>query len=462
MDSTLVSFVRALRSAGAEPSTSETIDAARAVALVGYGDRAELKAALGMALAKSDEEKRIHDKVFDLYFTPLSQARPQAPTNLEYTKRLTERGLTGSTEIDLLLNLATNALSDAADPDGATSGHDLRMALTRAADAVEVNNIRFDTQSAWFERRMLDHLGIAALESRLAQQIGNDSPESQAEVRALTEARHLLQREARAVVQHRFELFGEPATEAFMTEVAVNRPLGRMAPAEMQRIKIAVARMAKKLASRQTRRQRQKLRGQLDIRRTMRANAGHDGTPFRLAFKHRRRHKPRIVAICDMSRSVASQAPFLLMFLYALHEAVDDLRTFAFSNKLKDVSALLETQSLDEAMALILKLVGNGATDCGQVWLDLHDRHWDPIDRRTTVIVLGDGRSNGADPRLDLFAALAGLAKRVVWLCPEPQGRWGSGDSDMLRYRPFCTSLSHCATALDLEHALDETFESYR
>jgi uncharacterized protein with von Willebrand factor type A (vWA) domain len=372
---------------------------------------------------------------------------------------LSKWGLTGNTEIDSLLNLATSALSDAADPNGATSGHELSVALTRAADAVDVNSIRFATQSAWFERRMLDYLGIAALESRLSQQIGDDSPESQAEVRALTETRHLLQREARAVVQRRFELFGEPATEAFMTEIAVNRALGRMAPAEMQRMKIAVARMAKKLATRQARRQRQKLRGQVDVRRTMRANAGHDGVPFKLAFKYRRHRKPRIVAICDMSRSVASQAPFLLMFLYALHDAVDDLRTFAFSNKLQDVSAL---QSLDAAMDLILKLVGNGATDYGQVWLDLHDRHWDTIDRLTTVIVLGDGRSNGANPRLDLFATLIGLAKRVVWLCPEPQGRWGSGDSDMLRYRPFCTSMSHCATALDPEHALDETFKSYR
>ena len=92
MDSTLVSFVRALRSAGAEPSTSETIDAARAVALIGYGDRAALKAALGMALAKSNEEKQIHDKVFDLYFTPPSQVRPQAPTSPEYRKRSERMG----------------------------------------------------------------------------------------------------------------------------------------------------------------------------------------------------------------------------------------------------------------------------------------------------------------------------------------------------------------------------------
>ena len=117
MDSTLVSFVRALRSAAAEPSTSETIDAARAVALIGYGYRVALKATLGMALAKSDEEKRIHDQVFDLYFASPSQVRPQAPTNLEYTKRLRARGLTGNTEIDSLLNLASNTLSDAGDPE---------------------------------------------------------------------------------------------------------------------------------------------------------------------------------------------------------------------------------------------------------------------------------------------------------------------------------------------------------
>ena len=119
MDSTLVSFVRALRSAGAEPSTSETIDAARCRALIGYGDRVALKATLGMALAKSDEEKRIHDQVFDLYFASPSQVRPQAPRRslqIHETPRA-HRGLTGNTEIDLLLNLASNTLSDAGDPE---------------------------------------------------------------------------------------------------------------------------------------------------------------------------------------------------------------------------------------------------------------------------------------------------------------------------------------------------------
>lgn len=443
MDRILAGFVRALRAAGAEASTAETIDAARALALVGYADRAGLKAALGLVLAKSEDEKQIHDQVFDLYFgRPPAAATEQAAAPLR----------TGDAEVDALLALAQ--------PGPAGQGGDaLAAALERAATSAGVDEIRFATQTGYYARQTLDALGIAPLEARIAAQRAN--PEAQAEVQALEAARDQLRRQARAVVQQRYAIFGKPATEAFMTEVVVTRALGRMAPAEMERMKAAVARMARKLAARHARRQRVELRGQLDLRRTMRANAGHDGVPVTLAFKHRRRDKPRIVAVCDVSGSVASHVRFLLLFLYALHDAVGDLRSFAFSNRLQDVAEPLEKLPFDDAMALILKEVGNGSTDYGQAWVDLHDRHWDAIDRRTTVIVLGDGRSNGSDPRLDLFAELAGRAKRVVWLCPEAEGRWGTGDSAMLQYRPYCTSMSHCATAADLERTLDEALEAY-
>ncbi len=443
MDSILAGFVRALRAAGAEASTAETIDAARALALVGYADRDGLKAALGLVLAKSEDEKQIHDEVFDLYFgrpQPVDMAQTPAPLR------------TGDAEVDALLDLA----QPGADGQG---GDALAAALARAAARAGVDEIRFATQTGYYTRQTLDALGTAPLEARLAAL--RAEPEAQAEVQALEMARDQLRRQARAVVQQRYAVFGKPATEAFMTEVVVHRALGRMAPAEMERMKAAVARMARKLAARHARRQRVELRGQLDLRRTMRANAGHDGVPVTLAFKHRRRDKPRIVAVCDVSGSVASHVRFLLLFLYALHDAVGDLRSFAFSNRLQDVAEPLEKLPFDDAMALILKEVGNGSTDYGQAWVDLHDRHWDAIDRRTTVIVLGDGRSNGSDPRLDLFAELASRAKRVVWLCPEAEGRWGTGDSAMLQYRPYCTSMSHCATAADLERTLDEALEAY-
>jgi hypothetical protein len=77
------------------------------------------------------------------------------------------------------------------------------------------------------------------------------------------------------------------------------------------------------------------------------------------------------------------------------------------------------------------------------------------------VLILGDGRSNNGNPRLDLMQELADKAKRVVWLCPEPVHSWGSGDSCMLQYRPYCTYAGHVATAIDIERAIDEMLSAY-
>ncbi len=454
MDSILAGFVRALRAAGAESSTAETLDAARAVALVGYADRETLKASLAVALAKSEEDKQICDRVFDLYFQPppLDAKAPAEPSPGEAGggEPAAPDARTGDAAVDALLDLA----------DGEAGA--LAAALARAGQRAGVDDIRFASQTAYLTRQVLEGLGIAAIESRM-QRAGGAAGDAAdpAQAQALATARDRLQRHARRFVEQRYALYGRPATEAFMTEVAVHRPLGRMSPPDMDRMKTAVARMAKRLAARHSHRQRILLRGQLDFRRTMRANAGHDGVPFELHHKHRRRDKPRIVVVCDVSGSVRAHVRFLLLFLYALQGTVADLRSFAFSHALQDVARPLQTLPFDDAMALILSEVGGGGTDYGQAWVDLHERHWNCIGRRTTVLVLGDGRSNGSDPRLDLFEEMANRAKRVVWLCPEPPGRWGSGDSAMLAYRPHCTHVSHCATAGDLERAIDEALSAY-
>lgn len=473
MDRTLAGFVRALRAAGADASTAEALDAARTVALMGYADRATLKAALGVVLAKSEAEKSLHDEVFELYFQPPARAE-QRPSD-DGTGPADEAAgtqaplQTGDAELDALLALVASAQSgdrsEGGDDDGsAEPGAALTAALQRAAQAVGVDDIRFSSQTAYLSRRMLELMGIAPLEARLLARLGEPGAAALAEAQALNAARDTLQRHARALVEQRFELFGKPATDAFLTEVAVNRQLGhtgRMSPPDIGRMKVAVARMARRLAIKHSQRRRIKLHGQLDFRRTLRSSAGHDGVPFKLFFKTRRRDKPRLVVVCDVSASVAPHVRFLLMFLYALQGAVTDLHTFAFSNRLMDVAAPLERLPFDDAIELIVREVGSGATDYGAAWQDLHDRHWQAIDRRTTVLVLGDGRSNGGDPRLDLFTELANRAKRLVWLCPEPPGRWGTGDSCMLQYRPHCTHASHVATAADLERAIDEALEAY-
>jgi hypothetical protein len=451
MERVLTNYIRALRTAGAAVSPAEALDAARTLALVGYGERAVLKESLSLVLAKTVEEKEIHDQLFELYFSRAAGASPPTPS-------LPKPGAGGTPDGEGAETSGADAMLDLAgggDPDR------LAEALERAAAAAGVDDIRFASQGAYFARRMLEALGVEELEKRLMDRLGTRTDEAQAEAQALMDARAALTRQARALVDRRFEVFGRAATENFMNGAVSARQIDQLGPRDMERMKVLVAKMARRLAVRHSRRRKVRDRGHLDLRRTLRANAGHDGVPFDLVLKRKHRDRPKIVAICDVSGSVAAYVRFLLMFLYALNETVTDLGAFAFSSELLDVAEPLKSMDFESAMDRIIMDLGSGGTDYGQALADLRDHHWEQIDRRTTVLILGDGRSNHTDPRLDIFAEMADRARRVVWLCPEPPGRWGSGDSCIPRYEPFCTHLSHCATALDIERALDEVLMAY-
>jgi uncharacterized protein len=462
MERTLTDFIRALRAAGAPVSSAEAIDAANALALIGFDDRQRMKDAFGLVLAKSEEEKLIHDQMFETFFRR-KPAKVSDSSSTQEKAAKAEQSQDGS-------STPSDESGSAEQKSGSLSFRELALsadrervaaAIERAGAAAGVDDIRFSTQQAFFVRQMLDHLGVEAFDQELSAKMGDPKRKAQAVVKKLSEARAFLQTQAREYVEQRFELFGRSATDNFMNEVVANRELAQLGMRDMERMKIMVARMAKRLAVRHSRRRKVRNRGQLDMRHTMRANAGHDGVPFELVWKHRRKDRPKIVAICDVSGSVSRYVRFLLLFLYALKDQVTDLSAFAFSARLKEVGHELESMSFEGAMDRIIHEMGSGGTDYGQALQDLQDQHWDSIDRRTTILILGDGRSNQADPRLDIFQEAAARAKRVVWLCPEPPGRWGTGDSCVLEYKPYCTSLSYCATALDLEQALDEVLNAY-
>ena len=451
MERTLTNFIRALRQAGAGVSTTEAIDAARAMDVIGYDDREVMKTALGTVLAKSVDEKEIHDRLFDMYFsrTPSNETSDDQDSDASSDDR-NGAGEDQGDEADRFMDLANSSDSDR-----------VAMALQRAGAQSGVDNIRFATQASFLTRKMMEQMGVKALEARLIDKLGQRGPEAEAEAEAMMAARSELQRKARAYVDGRFELFGKAATETFMNEIVTERAISNLSRTDMERMKFVVARMARRLAIKHSRRRKVRNRGQLDIRRTLRANAGHDFVPFDVVWKHKRKDKPKIVAVCDVSGSVAQYVRFLLLFLYMLREKVAEIETFAFSGQLKDVGDTLLRHDFNDAMNRIIFEIGSSSTDYGQSFDDLWTHHGALIDRRTTVLILGDGRSNNGNPRLDLMQELADKAKRVVWLCPEPEASWGSGDSCMLQYRPFCTHAAHVATAADIERAIDEMLTAY-
>jgi hypothetical protein len=458
MERVLTSYIRALRSAGAQVSTAETLDAMNALALVGYADRDRMRETLGIVLAKSEDDKTLHERLFDQFFARAEADTEASGEGEDAAAEPKQAGGQGAPE-----GGAPGGEAESAFFQLARSGDDARIALAleQAAAASGADQIRFRTQTAFFTRRMLEEMGVRELEERMVERLQNGSPEAQAEADELAAARAAMQSRAREYVDRLFDVFGRSATEAFLDDVVVNRPIGELSLRDMERMKAVVARMAKRLAIRHSHRRRKRRRGHLDIRRTMRANVRYDGTPFDLIWKEKRRDKPQIVAVCDVSGSVAQYVRFLLLLLYALQEGIADLRAFAFSARLMDVGPILKSRDFDSAMKMIVRDAGGGSTDYGQALCDLEALEPELIDRRTTVLVLGDGRTNRTDPRLDLFSAISERAKRVVWLCPEPPGMWGSGDSRIPSYRPFCTVLSYCATASDIERAVDEALAAY-
>src|SRR4029078_13220095 len=203
-------------------------------------------------------------------------------------------------------------------------------------------------------------------------------------------------------------------------------------------------------------------RGHLDVRRTLRRNAAWDSVPFLTAWKRRHRDRPKIVALCDVSGSVARVSDFFLLLIHSLHEVVSDVRSFAFSGHLIEVSDILQDKSTEEAMAEIMSKVGFGSSDYGNSFADFEQEWMNAITPQTTIIVLGDARSNKLDPRADILRRIGERSKRLVWLNPEGRMAWGWGDSEMPRYSTFCPVVRQCAAAQQLAPAVSDIVASYQ
>jgi uncharacterized protein with von Willebrand factor type A (vWA) domain len=305
---------------------------------------------------------------------------------------------------------------------------------------------------------MLDALGIQRLRDDL-DALSATNPAEAERLAAMTEA---LRDAVRDAVSQALLLYGREETENLRNEILRNAQLARLEPRQVEQMRALIRQIARRLRERYSKPRKRQRRGHLDVRRTMRRNAAWSGVPFLTAWKRKHRDKPKIVAICDVSGSVARVSDFFLLLIHSLHEVVDDVRSFAFSGHLIEVSRILESMTPEEAMREIMAKVGYGSSDYGNSLVDFEKQWLDSVTPKTTVIVLGDARSNNLDPRADILRTIGERAKRVVWLNPEGRMAWGWGDSEMPRYATFCNVVRQCATAQQLERAISDIVATYQ
>jgi uncharacterized protein with von Willebrand factor type A (vWA) domain len=235
----------------------------------------------------------------------------------------------------------------------------------------------------------------------------------------------------------------------------MNRPFQALSDADKKILQREVRRMAAALKTRIALRQKRAKSGQLDPKGTIRANLKHQGVPLELRFRDKTR-KPRIVVICDVSTSMRFCSELMLSFLFALQGQVSKTHAFAFIDHLEYISDEFNGSNADEAITSVLWRMPSGHynTDLGWSLRNFNDEYMNTLNGQTTLIVVGDGRNNYNDPRIDLFSVMSRRAARTIWLNPEPAHLW-QGDSDMPKYAQHCSNVLKVSNLRELNDAVD-------
>ena len=448
MERTFTNFLAALRGADVRISVAETLDAMETFELIGFNERETLKDALGMALAKTGGEKEVFDHTFDRFF------------KFESFKGGGETR-EGSGPNDLDPNL--KRMLEEQDRAG------LALAMQEAAKQINVENIRFFTQRGLYTQRILQAMGIEEVDAAIAAQGGaggqpgggggQGQAEGQGQGQGLSESRAWLFEQVRDFVEQQLSLQGAGASAQLREDRLRRSRLGNLDRRDQEQMRKIVEKIAQRLVALHSRRRKLKNRGVLDIRRTMRRNYGSDGVLFEIEWKKRKIDKPRVIAICDVSGSVASVARFLLQFLYELHELLHHIQTFAFSGRLIETSSFFKDKKPDDAVNAIMDKVGYMSTDYGEAFRNFRSGWLNDIDKKTAVIILGDGRSNFTNPETGILKEIHDRCKRLIWLNPEPPPLWGTGDSEMRRYTPYCDLVRECNTLNHLERVVGDLLQ---
>ncbi len=451
-------FLQVARGAGLRVSASEGIDAARALDVIGYGNRTALKDTLGLVLAKTPDEKALYNEAFDLYFKHEAldgRENDEDPDDAADSKSGTQgQGTPGGGEGAGAGN--SSALSELLTEDDRAG---LATAMEAAGRDSGVQHIRYFTQKNLYTRRILIRMGLRGVEDEIEALRNGGTPQGMSRATLLESRIARLRDAVRDLVERNLLLYARGENEAFREELLKTARLSNLERRDMERMRVLVRQMAKKLAARYAKNRHRSLRGQLDIRRTLRKNMGWGGIPFVTVWKQKRIEKPRVMVLCDVSGSVAAMAQFLLMFLYALNEALSDIRSFAYAGSLVEVSEILEKQPVEQAIEKIMNTIGMGSSNYGNALADFEEGWMKFVTNKTTVIILGDARGNNNDPRTDILARISQRSKRIIWLNPEYKSMWGSGDSDMYRYAPFCNLLTVCNSLRHLERAVSDILE---
>ncbi len=454
MDSVLLQFIRHLRHQGLAVSTSESLDAMQVVAALGYSDRQRLHDGLQSCLAKSRRDQAGFERCFAQFFA-LGAPAGESDGKSEHDQQAAGEREGSEASAGGADQAGANPALPGQGSGGGDQGSTLQSDMMRAAADIGLENIQYPTQRGLYRRRLLDALpdAIDNLEILRLQQ-----GDSQQQDRALwLKGQRASQVEmANALIDRQLQLNNHAASRAFQEEIMRQMSLANMDSYYRKRLPELIRKLARKLASRHRQRYRRSRRGRLDLGKTLKQNIAYDGVPFRRHWKSTRKQRSELLVLCDISGSVSAWSQLLLLFLHALGDVIPKTRSFVFCDKSIEVTDLFQRHPAEQAMAETFRRYGLGSSDYGGALNSFHQQTIDKINRHSTVIILGDGRCNGADPGIAPLRKIYQRARLVLWFNPEARSRWNTGDSEIRRLQTACHFVAECGNLRQLERLLDQ------
>jgi uncharacterized protein with von Willebrand factor type A (vWA) domain len=458
----LVDFVAALRTHGVSVGPGETVDAAEVLGALDLLRREELREGLAAALLRRSGQREVFDTLFELYW-PAALGAGSGRVHVPRVEAEDPDAPDGPVDVDALREILADLLRD-----GDT---DALRALARAVvDALgqagaSGTGIRGSSaQPSWSAYQALRVISpetlLASIMNGLRQPDDSDFTD---EMR-------------RREIRDRIAQFRKMVTDEVRRRTAEQRGREQVAktavPKQAEQVEFlsayaeqltllrrTVHPLARRLAARLAVRRKHAKRGTLDMRRTLRRSMSTGGVPMKPAYRTRRPGRPELVILCDVSGSVAGFSHFTLLLVQALREQFSKVRVFAFVEKTDEVTHLFEPGAeLSGVMQRVLREADltafDGHSDYGGALGSFAEFYGEAITSKSSVLILGDARTNYRDPNLAVLRRLISQARHAHWLNPEPRRQWGSGDSAALRYADVMP-MHECRTAGQLADVVE-------
>ena len=487
MEGAIHRLVRLCRLSGMRISVSETLDAMRVAALPGLlEDRELLRDALAVALVKDRRDLPMFDRVFEAFF----RLRRVHSTDADIDGH-THDGLDGGADIDdVAIGDEPGRNTDHGHPDGKPTDirdffdpEDLaeqynlhqeanRIDLAALSDEIVLSN----DQTAMMGEAARVELSISRLQGAaragdlvagdrpaidamlsiaeemalldwLAEEVGSDDDLDPIELARMRRRIGALLDGLPDRIRHHLQAL--LALEDRRIESPGLATLDKQDPVdEAQRADLeeSLRRLVRTLHGAPHARRRISAAGRVDGGRTMRKSMAYDGVPFRPITVSRPYDRPRLVVLVDVSLSVRATSRFTLNVVHGLQSLVAQVRSWVFVADVVETTDVFAERHADEALTLLSTGLPAGGlldvdadSDYGSVFGSFLENHGTALNRRTTLIVLGDGRGNGHNPNVEAFREMTRRVRETIWLTPEPSYSWRLGRCDLPLYSEYCS-----------------------